>query len=57
MQLGTKLYHRGFAGGVGMYNSIHVANYVNNTTGAAVPDQKLEVYLAGSFGMRRLDVQ
>lgn len=56
-QIGTKLYHRGFEGAVGMYNAMHVGDHVDNVTGAPTPDSKLEIYLAGSLGLRRLDVQ
>jgi hypothetical protein len=53
--IGSLLYHRGFAGAIGTYSSIHVGDHLNNTTGAIGGDLKIEVYLAGSAGIIRLD--
>lgn len=49
------LYRRGFPGSVGVYNGIHVGDYVINGTSTAGSDGKKEVYVAGSYGLWRLD--
>lgn len=51
------LYKKGFVGALGAHNSIHVGDYAVNGTLQAGSDGKKEVYVAGSFGLRRFDVQ
>lgn len=52
------LYRRGFEGSIGACNSMLVADLVNKSTSPASlgQDGKPEIYVAGSFGLRRLDV-
>ncbi|MFG0252897.1 MAG: hypothetical protein ACF8NJ_08505 [Phycisphaerales bacterium JB038] len=44
-------------GALGAHCSIHVGDYVTNRQLSGMPDGKVEIYVAGSMGMRRFDLE
>ena len=52
----TERYKGGFVGSLGAHNSILIGDYATNGSLNPAPDGKPELYIAGSFGLRRLDV-
>ena len=50
-------HRRGFAGAIGNYSSIHIGDHVDLSGATPAPgaDGYLEIYFAGTMGVRRLD--
>lgn len=53
----SPVFKQGFVGSLGAHSSIHVGDYAVNGTLQEGSDGKKEIYVAGSFGLRRFDVQ